>query len=128
MTAIGRKADELRATAKPPLVACGGQLSGSMRGARERLAKAGNPIPDISPYTARHTVSTQLVINGVHPHVKDQILGHAVNDMSRNYTKVPQAPLIEAINTLPVPPAWREFSWWEDPVGATGMHVKWGKK
>jgi integrase/recombinase XerD len=106
----------------------GGQLSGSIRGARERLAKAKKPIDDISPYTARHTVSTQLVINGIHPHIKDQILGHAVDDMSRNYTKVPQAPLIEAINTLPVPQAWRDMSWWADPLAATRMHVKWGKK
>lgn len=106
----------------------GGQLSGSMRGTRERLANARTPIPDISPYTARHTVSTQLVINGVHPHIKDQILGHAVDDMSRNYTKVPQAPLLTAINTLPVPQAWRELDWWRDPLGATTSHVKWGKK
>ncbi|WP_438748452.1 tyrosine-type recombinase/integrase [Pararhizobium sp. O133] len=106
----------------------GGQLKGSIRGTRERLAKAGNPIADISPYTARHTVSTQLVINGVHPHIKDQILGHAVDDMSRNYTKVPQASLIEAINTLPVPQVWRELDWWSDPLASTGMHVKWGKK
>ncbi|WP_421869017.1 tyrosine-type recombinase/integrase [Pararhizobium sp.] len=106
----------------------GGQLSGSMRGARERLAKAGTPIPDISPYTARHTVSTQLVINGIHAHIKDQILGHAVDDMSRNYTKVPQAPLLTAINTLPVPAVWRDLDWWSDPLGATRTHVKWGKK
>ena len=55
----------------------------------------------MAPYTARHTVSTQLVVEGVHPHKKDQILGHAADDMSRHYTHVPQAPLIEAINKLP---------------------------
>ena len=55
----------------------------------------------MAPYTARHTVSTQLVVEGVHPHKKDQILGHAADDMSRHYTQVPQAPLIEAINKLP---------------------------
>jgi hypothetical protein len=36
--------------------------------------------------------STQLVVEGVHPHKKDQILGHAADDMSRHYTHVPQAP------------------------------------
>jgi hypothetical protein len=53
----------------------GADVSGSMRATRERLAKAGTPISDISPYTARHTVPTQLVINGVYPHIKGQILG-----------------------------------------------------
>ena len=51
----------------------GGQIKSAIRGARERTG-----VTDIAPYTARHTVSTQLVINGVHPHIKDQILGHAV--------------------------------------------------
>ncbi|RDL51780.1 Tyrosine recombinase XerD [Ensifer sp. M14] len=106
----------------------GGQLNGSIRGTRERLAKAKTPIRDISPYTARHTVSTQLVINGVHPHIKDQILGHAINDMSRHYTNVPQAPLIEAINTLPVPQVWRDMWWWSDPLGFSRRHIKWGAK
>ena len=57
----------------------------------------------LPPYTGRHSCSTQLVIAGVHPHIKDQILGHAATDMSRHYTNVPQAPLIDAINQLPVP-------------------------
>jgi len=105
----------------------GGQLHGSLRGTRRRMAEKGNPIVDISPYTARHTVSTQLVINGVHPHVKDQILGHAVDSMSRHYTNVPQAPLIEAINTLPVPQRWVNMEWWSDPIAATRTHVKWGR-
>ncbi|KQV81872.1 tyrosine-type recombinase/integrase [Rhizobium sp. Root1220] len=80
----------------------GGQLKGAIDGARKRLAKAKQPIDDVSPYTARHRVSTQLVTNGVHPHIKDQILGHAADDMSRHYTNVPRDPLLEAINTLPV--------------------------
>lgn len=75
----------------------GGGLKTAIKGARKRSG-----ITDISPYTARHTVSTGLVIAGVHPHIKDQILGHAADDMSRHYTNVPQAPLIEAINKLPV--------------------------
>ncbi|ADH91611.1 integrase family protein [Ancylobacter novellus DSM 506] len=89
----------------------GGQLKSSVGGARRRSGING-----ISPYTGRHTVSTQLVVNGVHPHIKDQILGHAVDDMSRHYTHVPQQPLIDAINTLPVPQAWRDLPWWEDPL------------
>lgn len=72
-------------------------------------------INDVSPYTARHTVSTGLVIAGVHPHIKDQILGHAADDMSRHYTNVPQAPLIEAINKLPVPERWAKLPWVEKP-------------
>lgn len=103
----------------------GGQLSNGIIGARKRLAAQGVQIADVSPYTARHTVSTQLVINGIHPHIKDQILGHAVTDMSRRYTTVPQAPLIEAINSLPVPAAWHAMDWWKDPLTATRMHVKW---
>ncbi|TCP87275.1 phage integrase family protein [Rhizobium sp. PP-CC-2G-626] len=104
----------------------GGQLNGSIRGTRARLAKRGIRIDDVSPYTGRHTVSTQLVINQIHPHVKDQILGHAVDSMSRHYTNVPQAPLIDAINTLPVPDIWRAMSWWADPLEYVGKHVKWG--
>ncbi|GAJ91062.1 tyrosine-type recombinase/integrase [Rhizobium rhizogenes] len=105
----------------------GGQLSNGIVGTRKRLAKAGLQITDVSPYTARHSVSTQLVVNGVHPHIKDQILGHAANDMSRHYTNVAQAPLIEAINTLPVPDAWRRLDWWKDPLLLSRHHVKWGK-
>lgn len=103
----------------------GGQLKGAILGARKRLAAAGTPIDDISPYTARHSVSTQLVVNGVHPHIKDQILGHAADDMSRHYTHVPQAPLIEAINTIAVPDAWPR---WGDPIAESREFVKWGKK
>ncbi|MCG7507109.1 tyrosine-type recombinase/integrase [Mesorhizobium retamae] len=80
----------------------GGGLKSAIHGARRRTK-----ILDVSPYTARHTVSTALVVAGVHPYSKDQILGHAVTDMSRRYTNVPQVPLIEAIDKLPVPPAWR---------------------
>ncbi|MBB3978166.1 integrase [Rhizobium azooxidifex] len=104
----------------------GGQLSNAMTGARRRLAKRGVLLTDISPYTARHTVSTQLVVNGIHPHIKDQILGHAVDSMSRRYTQVPQAPLIAAINTLPVPDPWRCLEWWSDPLAFSRRHIKWG--
>jgi integrase/recombinase XerD len=97
-----------------------GQLSSAIRGARKRLREAGTPIGDVSTYTGRHTVSTQLVVNGVHPHIKDQILGHAADDMSRHYTHVPQQPLIDAINTLPVIDAWRDAPWMRDPVGLGG--------
>jgi integrase/recombinase XerD len=100
----------------------GGQLKTAINGARRR-----SNITDISPYTARHTVSTELVIKGVHSHIKDQILGHAIDDMSRHYTHVPQGPLIEAINTLPVIDSWRKAWWWDDPVGCACKLVKWGK-
>lgn len=106
----------------------GGQLSNGIVGARKRLAAKGVNIDDVSPYTARHSVSTQLVINGIHPHIKDQILGHAVTDMSRHYTAVPQAHLIEAINTLPVPDEWRRMPWWGDPLSWSRRHVKWGRR
>ena len=56
------------------------------------------------------------MVNRVHQYVKDQILGHAVTDMSRHYVHVPQLPLIEAINTLPVFPAWAAAPWMTDPV------------
>lgn len=54
----------------------GGGLKTAINGARRRSA-----IKDISPYTGRHSVSTQLVVNGIHPHIKYQILGHAADDM-----------------------------------------------
>ncbi|MBN7763654.1 site-specific integrase [Nitratireductor aquibiodomus] len=100
----------------------GGQIKGAINGARKRTG-----IRNVSPYTGRHTVSTQLVVNGVHPHVKDQILGHAVDSMSRHYTNVPQAPMLEAINTLPVPDTWRSLWWWDDPVKRRAEFVKWGE-
>lgn len=98
----------------------GGGLKTAVMLARERLTKAKTPVDDVSPYTGRHTVSTQLVVNGVHAYIKDQILGHAVGDMSRRYTNVPQLPLIEAINTLPVPDGWRAMPWLTDPVQNAG--------
>lgn len=91
----------------------GGQMKSAINGAAKRSG-----IKDISPYTARHSVSTQLVIEGVHPHVKDQILGHAVTDMSRRYTKVPQMPLIEAMDLLPVPAGIPALPWIRDPAAA----------
>ncbi|TGP65471.1 integrase [Mesorhizobium sp. M2D.F.Ca.ET.225.01.1.1] len=93
----------------------GGGLKSAIQGARRRTG-----INDISPYTGRYSVSTQLVVNGVHPYIKDQILGHAADSMSRHYTNVPQAPLIAAINTLPVPSAIRALPWWENPLGWAG--------
>lgn len=93
----------------------GGGLKSAINGARRRSG-----IKDIAPYTGRHSVSTGLVVAGVHPHIKDQILGHAADDMSRHYTNVPQAPLIEAINKLPVPETWRGLGWWEDPLAWAG--------
>lgn len=89
----------------------GGGLKTAIKGARRRSGIAG-----ISPYTARHTVSTGLVVAGVHPHIKDQILGHAADDMSRHYTNVPQATMIEAISTLPVPGAWPAIPWVTTPA------------
>lgn len=93
----------------------GGGLKSAINGARRRSG-----IKDIAPYTGRHSCSTGLVVAGVHPHIKDQILGHAADDMSRHYTNVPQAPLIEAINKLPVPDAWRKLPWLENPLSWSG--------
>lgn len=93
----------------------GGGLKSAINGARRRSG-----IKDVAPYTGRHSCSTGLVVAGVHQHIKDQILGHAADDMSRHYTNVPQAPLIEAINKLPVPDAWRFMPWLEDPLAWAG--------
>jgi integrase/recombinase XerD len=92
---------------------CGGQLKTAIEGARRRsgLTEAG-----IAPYTARHTVGTQLVVAGVHPYKKGQIMGHVAEDMSRHYVRVPQPPLIEAINKLPVLEAWVGVAWMKDPI------------
>jgi integrase/recombinase XerD len=42
--------------------------------------------------------------------------GPCADDMSRRYTHVPQQPLIDVINTLPVIPAWRDAPWMKDPL------------
>lgn len=102
-----------------------GQLSGQIASARRRLVTIQTPIGDVSPYTARHTVSTQLVVAGVHPHIKDQILGHAVDGMSRHYTNVPQAPLIEAINRLPTINEWALAPWLREPTVWQRKLVRW---
>lgn len=96
----------------------GGQMKTALAGARKRSG-----ITDVSPYTARHTVSTQLVVNGVHPHIKDQILGHAADDMSRHYTNVPRKELIAAIDTLPTVKMWVDAPWMADPVGMTSTYA-----
>lgn len=116
-----------KGTPYPPTEEFGGQISKAVTSARQRLAKRGIVINDISAYTGRHSVSTQLVVSGIHPHIKDQILGHAATSMSRHYTHVPQAPLIEAINTLPVPDLWRSLEWWRDPVLYSRRLIRWGK-
>jgi integrase/recombinase XerD len=108
-----------RGTPYPVREGISGQMKTAISGARKRSGITG-----ISPYTARHTVSTQLVVNGIHSHTKDQILGHAVDDMSRHYTNVPQASLIEAINTLPVVPAWMNAPWMKDPIGMAKTYVE----
>jgi integrase/recombinase XerD len=59
-----------------------------------------------------------------HPHVKDQILGHAVDDMSRNYTDVPRKELIKAIDTLPVFQKWAAAPWMSDPVAQASRRQK----
>lgn len=99
----------------------GGGIAGAVIGARKRSGIKG-----VSAYTGRHTVSTQLVVNGIHPYVKDQILGHVADDMSRRYTNIPQAPLIEAINSLPVPDAWRAMPWLADPLAWSRKLIEWG--
>lgn len=97
----------------------GGGLKTAINGARRRSG-----IRDIAPYTGRHSCSTGLVVAGVHPHIKDQILGHAADDMSRHYTNVPQAPLIEAINKLPVPETWAKLPWLDDPLQWSGRFAE----
>ncbi len=52
----------------------------------------------------------------MHPYVKDQILGHAATEMSRVYTHIPQQPLIQAINTLPVIEGWAHAPWLLEPL------------
>ena len=101
----------------------GGQMKKGIAAARLRTQ-----VFDVAPYTARHTVSTQLVVEGVHPHKKDQILGHAADDMSRHYTHVPQAPLIEAINKLPTNQEWLDQDWMREPVKLVGRRARTLKK
>ncbi|MDN5215553.1 tyrosine-type recombinase/integrase [Fulvivirgaceae bacterium BMA12] len=64
----------------------------------------------ITPYVARHTVSSYLIWpGGVSEMIKDEILGHSSeNEMSRHYTHLPRKPLIDAINQLPYPTGLRK--------------------
>ncbi len=106
----------------PVMKDAGGQMSGAVDFARRRTG-----ITDISPYTARHSVSTYLVAAGVHQFVKDQILGHAATEMSRRYTDIPQPELIEAINKLPVPDLWKSADFVENPWKRIDEVVKWSQ-
>lgn len=74
----------------------GGQFKTGFRLACERAGVAG-----FTPHMLRHTCSTWLVMMGVHPYDKDDILGHRATDMSRLYTHLPQAHLIAAVDRLP---------------------------
>lgn len=112
---VGQVFRDPRGKPYKPVEDGGGGLKSAISGARRRSG-----ITDVSPYTGRHSASTQLVVAGVHPHIKDQILGHAATDMSRHYTSVPQQPLIEAINKLPAPDEWRALPWWSDPLKWSG--------
>lgn len=82
----------------------GGQLATPINTARRKTNL------NITPYVARHTVSTYLIWPcGIGEMVKDEILGHASeNEMSRHYTHLPRKSLIEAINQLPYPKGLRE--------------------
>lgn len=89
-----------------------GQMKTAIDGARRRSG-----IKDIAPYTARHTVSTQLIAEGVGKMTKDQILGHYHDgDPSWDYTHVPMPTLLAAINTLPAIEAWATAPWMTDPL------------
>jgi integrase len=97
----------------------GGQMKKGIKNARSRTG-----ILDIAPYTARHTVSTQLVVNGIHAYIKDQILGHVVDDTSHDYVDVPEAERIRAINTLPTFKEWAEAPWMTDPLRWESQRLK----
>nr|WP_316206042.1 tyrosine-type recombinase/integrase [Bradyrhizobium sp. SZCCHNR3058] len=101
----------------------GGQMKKAIAAARLRTH-----VFDVAPYTARHTVSTELVVRNVHPYKKDQILGHVADDMSRHYTNIPQPPLIEAINTLPTIREWLDQDWMKNPVKLVGRRAQTLKK
>lgn len=89
-----------------------GQMNTAIRGTRARTG-----INDIAPYTARHSVSTELNNRGVTQITKDQILGHYHNgDPSWDYTHVDIGNLCEAINRLPVIEAWASAPWLRDPL------------
>jgi len=93
-----------------------GQMKTAINGARKRSG-----IADISPYTARHTVSSQLIALGVDKMIKDQILGHYhEGDPSWDYTHVPMPALLDAINRLPVIKAWADAPWMHDPIAYAG--------
>jgi integrase/recombinase XerD len=91
----------------------GGQIKSAINGARRRSG-----IFDIAPYTGRHTVQTQLLMNGTQQAFIDDIVGHArdESDMRRRYIHIPQPNLIAEINKLPVIKEWAEAPWMCDPL------------
>ncbi|MDW3210287.1 MAG: tyrosine-type recombinase/integrase [Reichenbachiella sp.] len=96
----------------------GGQMACPINSAKKRSGIS------ITPYVARHTVSTYLIWpGGVSEMIKDEILGHASeNEMSRHYTHLPRKSLIEAINQLPNPVGLRDDL--TDPCKIRAQHDK----
>lgn len=96
----------------------GGQMASPLHHTRDKTGI------NITPYMARHSVSTHLIWpGGVSDMIKDEIIGHASpNEMSRHYTHLPRKSLIEAINQLPYPTGLREDL--IDPCKIRAQHEK----
>lgn len=77
----------------------GGQMRQPLATAKDKTGLA------ITPYMARHTVSTYLIWpGGVEKVIKDEILGHSQsNDVSLDYIHLPRQTHLDAINKLPDP-------------------------
>lgn len=80
-----------------------GQLAAAIRSARRATG-----IMYISPYMRGTMCRPNLVAAGVHKHIRAQIPGRVITEMSRVYTELPQESLIEAIYKLPRPMLWSE--------------------
>lgn len=74
----------------------GGQVKTAWAGMCRRAEVTG-----VTPHTLRHTFSTWLTSAGVHPRVRDELMGHATADMGGRYSHVPRLDASEAVNRLP---------------------------
>lgn len=103
----------------PIMENAGGQLGKAINAAR-----AKTNIRDISAYTARHTVNTNLTTAGVLYEMRARIMGHARRTTNDIYIGIPQADLIKAVNLLPVPALWKTSEIVQNPCTVIDNVVK----
>lgn len=74
----------------------GGQVKTGWAGMCRRAGVSG-----VTPHTLRHSFSTWLTSAGVHPRVRDELMGHETSGMGSRYSHVPREDAIAAVRKLP---------------------------